>query len=109
MQTEEEFFNEAMDAKCNYEQGIADHNNALLKSIGINLKDIAHLLEGCGCDGEMEVVSKPPTGCTQEEVTRTFTKVLIDQWSIGTEGDSFQGNIYAMFAKNKWLKIPYSC
>ena len=34
--------------------------------------------------------------------------VYVDQWSTGTEGDSFEGFIYAN-AKSQWIKVPYSC
>ena len=34
--------------------------------------------------------------------------VYVDQLSTGTEGDSFEGFIYAN-AKSQWIKVPYSC
>ena len=65
------------------------------------------MLDGCFCNGKIEKVGKP-SGDKQNEEFGIFKDIHVDQWTVGTEGDSFNGHIYAR-VKNQWYKIPYYC
>lgn len=58
---------------------------------------------------EFEIVRKP-IGDEQKvtEYGRSITKEWVDQWSVGTEGDSFNGTICLELKPNKYLKFSYS-
>lgn len=59
---------------------------------------------------EWEIV-KEPCGDKQAEngFGREIKCIWVDQWSVGTEGDSFEGYICVRLKKNKYLKFRYSC
>jgi hypothetical protein len=71
-------------------------------------KDFKSLLDFAILTDKIEIVKKPE-GEDQFESCGIFTKVYVDQYSIGMSGDSFSGYIYGKFAHKKWLKIPYEC
>jgi len=71
-------------------------------------KDFKSLLGFAILTDKIEIVKKPE-GEDQFESCGIFTKVYVDQYSIGVSGDSFSGYIYGKFAYKKWLKIPYEC
>lgn len=91
------------------EQEISQKNELLLNSIldETTKNDFVDLMEFCCINGEIEFVTEP-SGDKQNEDCGIFKDVHIDQWSVGMEGDSFNGFIYASVA-NKWIKIPYYC
>lgn len=99
-------YEEAMNAYYAYE----DENKELLKSIKYNEQNWEDLLDGVDVRGNISFVGFPE-GTKQHESHGMFKDVHVDQRSVGTEGDSSEGNIYCLYSKNKnlWLKIPYSC
>lgn len=60
--------------------------------------------------GEFEVVSNPGGKMQKEtEFGRSIKYIWVDQWSVGMEGDSFEGYIWVQLKENKYLKFRYSC
>ena len=91
-----------------YYREIAEHNDVILKEFKVPAKDFMSLLDYSDVTGKMEVVEKPG-GSNNHEKRGMFKAVWVDQWSVGMEGDSFEGFIYGKLADGKWLKVPYSC
>ena len=54
-------------------------------------------------------LTKIKRGGYQEEDWGSFKGIFVEQWSVGMEGDSWNGNMYIKLKKDKYLKIPYSC
>lgn len=104
----DEQYKQAFDALYEWEQEIAEHNSKILSSINVTNDEIVELLDYADVKGKMSIVESP-RGENQNETYKSFTRVFVDQWSTGTEGDSFAGSIYAEFAKGKWLSIPFEC
>lgn len=104
----EQDFKRAMDALEQHEKEIHDHNAELLQSTNITGWDIKELMDGASITGKMEIVSQP-TGSDNRETVGIFKNVWVDQYSVGTEGDSWAGHIYGEFSNGQWLKIPYEC
>ena len=106
-------FTEAMDSLHQWEQERIEHNAKVMEKIisevgNKALEGYKQLLDGVDISDKIEIVDKP-VGDKQNEDCGVFTEVWVNQWSVGTEGDSFEGFIYGRFAKEKWLKIPYTC
>lgn len=93
-------------AECEYQ--INEHNNKIINSFGNHaMKHFINMLEYCNVTEKIELVDKP-NGDKQNESYGMFKNVHVDQWTVGTEGDSFAGYIYAN-VKGQWIKVPYSC
>lgn len=96
------------------EKDVYNHNQSVLEEIEITFnfdsikEDFIELIDFVDVTNKIEIVNKP-NGQEQHEKCGVFTKIFVDQWSVGNTGDSYGGHIYGKFAKNKWLKIPYSC
>jgi len=96
------------DGLAEYYKEISDHNAALINSFGKTAsKHFKDLLDFCDVTGKIELVDKP-NGDKQNESYGMFKNVHVDQWSVGMEGDSFAGYMYAN-VKGQWIKVPYSC
>jgi hypothetical protein len=108
MNLSQEEYNKVMNEVMAYEKEIADHNTQLIKEIGAPEDEIEEILDGANINGKMEVVDTP-YGSDEYEEYKFFKAIVVDQCSVGWEGDSFEGNIYAKFDENKWLKIPFTC
>jgi hypothetical protein len=69
------------------------------------LKD-ASVTEWC----EFEIV-RDPVGDEQKvtEYGRSIKKEWVEQWSVGTEGDSFEGYICLELKPGRYLKFRFSC
>lgn len=90
-----------------WEREVDDHNNAIID--GLNAQDdFKELIELCRITDKIEFVTEP-CGTHQIESYVSFHQVRVDQWSTGTEGDTFSGHIYAQIHDGRWLKIPYEC
>ena len=59
---------------------------------------------------QWEIVNEPG-GVKQKETEfgRGIKYIWVDQWSVGMEGDSFEGYIWVQIKENKYLKFRYSC
>jgi len=100
---------ECYEDMAKYESEVSEHNKTLIKSIGKYAnRHFKNLLDYCDVTGKIEVVDKP-YGSNQNEKYGCFKEVWVHQWSVGWEGDSFEGYIYAKFDSDKWIKVPYSC
>lgn len=111
----EEIQNKVHQKFIEWELEMESHNKELISSFGETAEeDFLDLLECCDITDKIKVVDGPESGKPQKDrygnfdEYGVFKEVHIDQWSTGPEGDSFSGFIYTK-AKNKWLKIPYSC
>lgn len=91
-----------------YEKEVVNHNALLIKSFGKTAP--SHFKKVIDC---VDVTDKiqyvdTPKGDKQNESYGMFKDIHVHQWSIGMEGDSFEGYIYAN-VNGKWIKVPYSC
>lgn len=91
-----------------WENEIAEHNQEIVKRIGVSWRAISDLLDGAAISNKMEIVAKP-SGSEEFEEHDLFKKIYIDQRAVGDSGDSFTGTIYAMLDDDKWLAIPFEC
>lgn len=101
-------YNDIFKQEVDWIQEVINCNIKLVNSIGASEEDIITLLDGCRVTDKMKMVDKPK-GDDQSESHDLFKSVHILQWSIGLDGDSFEGEIYAEIEENKWLMIPYQC
>lgn len=103
--------NAAFEALAKVEQEVQDQNKALLKTIGRKASyNLNNILYGCDLSRHEPLsIVDSPKGSNQDEKAGCFKEIWVQQWSVGMEGDSYSGYIYARFAADKWLKIPYSC
>jgi hypothetical protein len=94
-----------------YENEIFEYNMALLKKLCSSaIKNFKELMDCCSITNKIEIVDAPKGKFQKREKYGVFKKVYVDQWSVGMEGDSFEGFVYTNYGKsNKWLKIPYEC
>lgn len=60
--------------------------------------------------GEFEIV-RQPIGDEQKvtEYGRSIKREWVEQWSVGTEGDSFEGYICLELKPGRYLKFRFSC
>lgn len=111
MTTQQE--NDAYNSLIEWEKEIQDHNENILRSIKHDPRNFKFLLdEGCTTiTDKMEWVEEPDFEPEYSpDVYGVFTLTHVDQWSVGLEGDSFEGFMYVKVeGHEKWLKIPYSC
>lgn len=93
-----------------WENEIHEHNKNIIAELNIPYKEMVILMNGCKFSSyeRISIVDKP-NGTLQENDSDYFKKVWVDQWSVGMEGDSYEGHIYAYIDDKKWLKISYSC
>lgn len=104
-----EIYRQVFEAVGLYEKQVAKENLRKIKRCGKNsIEAFSELLEFCRVTGYI-TTTKQPTGTNQNERFGPFKSVLVDQWSVGDSGDSYEGYIYAKYNKRRWLKIPYSC
>ena len=113
MMTEDQAWQKAIEDLQAYDEECNKHNKEVMEQVIAKvgnkaLADFKKLLDFADVTGKLEIVSKP-AGDNQNESCGVFTEVWVDQWSVGMEGDSFEGFIYGKFANMEWLKIPYSC
>ena len=111
--TEDQAWQKAMEDLQAYDEECNKHNKEIMEQVTAKvgneaLADFKKLLDFAAVTTKLEIVSKPD-GDNQHESCGVFTEVWVDQWSVGMEGDSFEGFIYGKFANMEWLKIPYSC
>jgi len=64
--------------------------------------------ESEGISGLAEIVSKPVGEFQAEKYGRQIKGIWVSQWSVGTEGDSWDGIVYVEIKPNKYLKFNYS-
>jgi hypothetical protein len=98
---------------------IARSNKRLLRAIKKvkgetfyrNLKKCLRDLTDC-CDHvddmKYEIVRKPTGTFQKEPYGKEILGKWVDQWSTGTEGDSWAGYEYILIRTGRWLKVNYS-
>jgi hypothetical protein len=105
------FIDEGFNRLIEWEKEFETHNEAILNSIEHKPEDFEELLEGARITDKIEW-AKSPSFKPQYNPDKygIFTLKYVDQWSVGMEGDSFEGYMYVeVEGYEKLLKIPYSC
>lgn len=98
----------AYNSLIEYENEIIEYNDNLINSFSKTAeKHFKALINDCDVTGKIEFTDKPK-GTKLNEKYGIFKDIYVDQWTVGMEGDSFEGFIYAN-VKDQWIKIPYSC
>lgn len=98
-----------------HENAVFAYNQRLLKAIRkvkgrTFYKHLCSLLEDLRTDEKMELVNEPTgTFQTENDFGRSITGTWVDQWSVGMEGDSFEGVMCVPIRPGKYLKLKYSC
>jgi hypothetical protein len=69
--------------------------------------DIDKITNDCCINGIATLVSEPQ-GENQYEEYEVIKEVWVDQYSVGMDGDSFEGYIYCKITDKIWLMIPYA-
>lgn len=64
--------------------------------------------ESDGIRGLAEIVKVPVGKFQTEKYGRQIKGIWVEQWSVGMEGDSFEGNVCVEIKPNKYLKFSYS-
>ena len=97
----QEQIDEAYRQLAEYEKEVADHNNQIIESLGCG-EDLGDALDFCNLSGKIEWCDKPKFKPLEvKEVFGKLTVTHINQWSVGLEGDSYEGYIYAKPKKHK--------
>jgi len=94
---------------------IDTENNALMDRIkedfgaqyASHIRDCLTECEAPAGHSRLEIVEKP-SGRAQAEDWGSFKEVFVQQWSVGCEGDSFEGYICIPLPDGKFLKSFYS-
>lgn len=105
----EEQYDEAYSSLIKYEQDIIDHNNKFIEKHEIEKEDLIEVLDNCDLSGKMEIVEEPKGEYQKIKYSHWYNKLFVDQWSIGTEGDSYEGYIYVELDDKHWISIPFKC
>jgi hypothetical protein len=110
----QEFERQAYNSLIDHENECYRHNSRLLHTIkkvkgNTFYKYLQEIIKSCDCVKEkMEIVGEPGGKWEDEQYGRTIKGVWIDQWTTGTEGDSFDGYLWVQLKEKKYLKISYS-
>jgi hypothetical protein len=111
----EDAMEKAWKEMAEYENKVYAYNQRILKAIK-SVKGrrfyghLKALLEDLTIDSHMSIVSEP-VGKYQKETDfgRSITGLWIEQWSVGIEGDSYEGHMCVPIKPGKYLKLDYSC
>ncbi len=97
-----------------YEIVIHKSNQRLLRAIkkvkgNTFYKYLLEIIEQSeGMKGKAIIVDTPTGKYQDEKYGRQIKGYWVQQWSVGMEGDSFEGNVYVEIKPNKYLKFGYS-
>ena len=58
--------------------------------------------------GWAEIIKEPIGKFQEEKYGRQINGIWVKQWSVGMEGDSWEGFICVQIKQNKYLKFGYS-
>ena len=64
--------------------------------------------ESEGIKGLAEIVDKPVGKFQEEKFGRQIKGIWVEQWSVGMEGDSYEGFVCVESGKDRYLKFGYS-
>lgn len=91
------------------EKEMYEYNKKFIEGLGVTaIDDFACICEACNIVDKIRVVEKP-RGVNQNEECGVFKEVHVLQYSVGYEGDSFAGYIYAKTDSVGWIEIKYEC
>jgi hypothetical protein len=65
------------------------------------------IVESEGIDGLAEIVREPVGAFQEERYGRHIGGIWVLQWSVGLEGDSFEGYVCVEIKPGRYLKFPY--
>lgn len=72
-------------------------------------KYLVQIIKDCDrVTDQMQIVNEPRGNQQEAECGRTIKWIWVDQWSVGTEGDSFEGYICVELKPGKYLQFSYS-
>ena len=110
----QEFEAKAWQQMADYGQEMWQHNQRLLQAIKkvkgkTFYKYLVQIIKDSDRVTEKMEIVKEPCGTWQDEpFGRTIKGYWVEQWSVGTEGDSFEGFVCVQIKENKYLKFRYS-
>ena len=89
-------------------------NDRIFKAIGNQighgfLKDLSELIEDAGCQHRFRIVDEPNGKYQSESDFGCITGNWVTQYSVGMEGDSYEGTIWVKFKNYKYLEMDFSC
>jgi hypothetical protein len=98
---------------------ITRRNRRLLKAIrsikGKSfLKNLVAVLQECEVHSQLGIITEyqlsktPGKSFVSEKYGKEIKGYWVDQWSVGTEGDSYEGYVYIEIKPNKYLKAFFS-
>ena len=64
--------------------------------------------ESEGIKGLAEIVKEPIGAFQKEKYGRQINGIWVEQWTVGMEGDSYEGFVCVQIKPNKYLKFKYS-
>lgn len=64
--------------------------------------------ESEGIRGNAEIVNKPVGEFQKEKYGRQINGYWVEQWSVGMEGDSYEGFVCVQLSPDRYLKFGYS-
>lgn len=110
----QEFEASAWKQVADWEDEVWRHNHRLLRTIkkakGRTFqKYLLQIIKDSGrVTDKMGIVKEPGGDWQNEPMGRTIKGYWVDQWSVGTEGDSWNGHVWVQLRENKYLKFSYS-
>lgn len=96
-----------------YYEEVERINNRILKAI-IAIKgqkfvnSLYAIINEDRCNEFAFALVKKPDGKCQKASYGLIKEIWINQWSVGTEGDSFNGYIYVNLKENLWLEMYFA-
>jgi len=103
--------NDCGKAMREYYDGIAKHNEPILKAIKDEkgndwYKELESLMEDSEVGGAFKIVEEP-SGELQES-SELIINEWVDQYSVGDSGDCWEGTITVKIGDKKYLEMPFS-
>ncbi len=88
-------------------------NDRIFKAIGNQLgvgflSDLKTLIEDCECKDRFKLVDEPTGKFQIESDFGCIAGIWITQYSVGTEGDSYEGTIWVKLKNYKYLEMNFS-
>lgn len=105
---------DGMKAWADYENECFRKNKRLLKAIKsikgkTFYKYLSGIIEGSeGIKGIAEIVKEPTGKFQKDNYGRQIKGIWVQQWSVGMEGDSWEGYVCVEIKPNKYFKFSYS-
>lgn len=117
--TIDEMWAEVGESRDKHNKAAEISNNRILKWCEAKhgkafVNNLLRLYKDCEVGSQMgfldliEIVNCPIGSYQPERYGSKIRGYWVDQWSVGTEGDSFEGYIYVKIRSNRFLKVRFS-